>query len=91
MRRFALLAAAAAILSVGAVLPSNAEAGYYRIGETGYTGIIIAGVLVGSTRTIASAGTAIVGTVEVSSLPAATTRCLPPTERFAEQMSELDR
>ena len=36
MRRFALFAAAAAILSVGIVLPSNAEAGCYRMGETGY-------------------------------------------------------
>jgi hypothetical protein len=36
MRRFALFAAAAAILSVGVVLPSSAEAGCYRIGETGY-------------------------------------------------------
>ena len=36
MRRFALFAAVAAILSVGAVLPSNAEAGCYRLGETGY-------------------------------------------------------
>jgi len=36
MRRFALFAAVAAILSVGTVLPSNAEAGCYRMGETGY-------------------------------------------------------
>ena len=36
MRRFALFAAVAAILSVGAVLPSNAEAGCFRMGETGY-------------------------------------------------------
>ena len=36
MRRFALFAAVAAILSVGTVLPSNAEAGCYRLGETGY-------------------------------------------------------
>lgn len=36
MRRFALYAAVAAILSVGAVLPSNAEAGCIRLGETGY-------------------------------------------------------
>ncbi len=36
MRRFALIAAIAAILSVGAILPSNAEAGCYRLGEAGY-------------------------------------------------------
>jgi hypothetical protein len=36
MRRLALFAAVAAILSVGTVLPSNAKAGCYRMGETGY-------------------------------------------------------
>jgi hypothetical protein len=36
MRKFALLAVVAAILSVGVALPSNAEAGCYRLGETGY-------------------------------------------------------
>ncbi len=36
MRRFALFAAVAAILSVGVVLPSSAEAGCYRLGGTGY-------------------------------------------------------
>jgi hypothetical protein len=36
MRRFALLAVVAAVLSVGAVMPSGAEAGCYRMGETGY-------------------------------------------------------
>ncbi len=36
MRKLALLAAAAMILSVGAVWPGSAEAGCYRLGETGY-------------------------------------------------------
>jgi len=36
MRRLALLAAFAAILSIGAVMPGPAEAGCYRLGETGY-------------------------------------------------------
>jgi hypothetical protein len=36
MRKFALLSAVAAILSVGTMLPSNAVAGCYRLGETGY-------------------------------------------------------
>ncbi len=36
MRRFALSAVVAAVLSIGAVLPSNAYAGCYRLGETGY-------------------------------------------------------
>jgi len=36
MRRFALLAAVAAALSAGTMLPSRAEAGCYRLGETGY-------------------------------------------------------
>ncbi|MGE5156663.1 MAG: hypothetical protein ACM3OF_00820 [Gemmatimonas sp.] len=36
MRRFALLVGAAVILSVGVALPSRAEAGCYRLGETGY-------------------------------------------------------
>ena len=34
MRRVALLAAAATILSVAAILPSSAEAGCYRLGES---------------------------------------------------------
>ncbi|UFZ07990.1 hypothetical protein LQG66_17545 [Bradyrhizobium ontarionense] len=65
MRSFALLAVSAAILSVGTILPSNAEAGCHRLGETGY-GIVIVGGRVGSTRTIASSGTAIVGTVDIA-------------------------
>jgi hypothetical protein len=36
MRRFALLAAVAAALSVGMMVPTSAEAGCYRMGETGY-------------------------------------------------------
>jgi hypothetical protein len=36
MRRYALLAAVAAILSIGVALPNKAEAGCYRLGETGY-------------------------------------------------------
>lgn len=37
MRRFAMLAAVAAALSAGTMmLPSSAEAGCYRLGETGY-------------------------------------------------------
>lgn len=36
MRRLTLLAAVAAILSVGVVLPTSAQAGCYRLGETGY-------------------------------------------------------
>ena len=37
MRRFAMLAAVAAALSAGTmILPSSAEAGCYRLGETGY-------------------------------------------------------
>ncbi len=36
MRKVALLAAVAAIMSVGTVLPSSAQAGCYRVGETGY-------------------------------------------------------
>jgi hypothetical protein len=36
MRRFALFAAVAAILLAGAVLPTSADAGCYRLGETGY-------------------------------------------------------
>lgn len=36
MRSLALLAAVAAILSVGVVLPTSAQAGCYRLGETGY-------------------------------------------------------
>jgi hypothetical protein len=36
MRRFALFAVVAAILSIGTVLPSNAGAGCFRMGETGY-------------------------------------------------------
>ena len=35
MRRFVLLAVAA-ILSLGVLLPSAAQAGCYRLGETGY-------------------------------------------------------
>ncbi|MBP1065265.1 hypothetical protein ACVIWV_003011 [Bradyrhizobium diazoefficiens] len=36
MRNIVLLAAAAAILSIATVFPSSAEAGCYRLGETGY-------------------------------------------------------
>lgn len=36
MRRSALFAIVAAILSIGTVLPSYAQAGCYRLGETGY-------------------------------------------------------
>ena len=36
MRKSAMLAVAAAMMSVAAVLPSRAEAGCYRLGETGY-------------------------------------------------------
>ena len=75
MRRFALPAAVAAILSRGAVLPSNAYAGCYRLGETAITSIDIAGVRVGSIRTTASAGTAIAGTIDIYSLLAARRRC----------------
>ncbi len=54
------------------------------------TGIVTAGVPVGSTRTIASAGTAIVGTVDIS-CPLAANDAVSATERIAEQISELDR
>ena len=36
MRKLVLLAAVAAILSGGIMLPSAAEAGCFRLGETGY-------------------------------------------------------
>jgi hypothetical protein len=36
MRRFALLAAVAVIVSVGIAMPSAAQAGCFRLGETGY-------------------------------------------------------
>jgi hypothetical protein len=36
MRKLAMLVAAIAILSIGALFPTKAEAGCYRWGETGY-------------------------------------------------------
>ncbi len=36
MRKYALFAAVAAIVAVGAVAPTSAMAGCYRFGETGY-------------------------------------------------------
>ena len=36
MRKLAMFVAAIAILSVGALVPTKAEAGCYRLGETGY-------------------------------------------------------
>jgi len=36
MRKLAWLAAVAAILSIGALWPTAAQAGCYRLGETGY-------------------------------------------------------
>ncbi|WP_155253559.1 hypothetical protein [Bradyrhizobium japonicum] len=36
MRKFALFAAVGAIVAVGALTPTRAEAGCYRLGETGY-------------------------------------------------------
>ena len=36
MRKFALLAVAAATLSIAALASSGAQAGCYRLGETGY-------------------------------------------------------
>ena len=47
------------------------------------TGIAIAGVPALSTRTIASAGTAFVGTIDISSLPAASD-AVSAAERVAE-------
>ena len=76
MRRFALPAAVAAVLSIRAVLSSNAYAGCFRLGERlAIIGIDIAGVRVGSIRTIVPAGTAIAGTIDIYSLLAARRRC----------------
>ncbi|MGT2501100.1 hypothetical protein ACVOMS_10305 [Bradyrhizobium guangxiense] len=36
MRKFAMFAAVAGIVAIGAVAPTSAMAGCYRLGETGY-------------------------------------------------------
>lgn len=71
MRRFALFAAAAAILSVGIVLPAMPRPAAIEWARLVITGIVIVWGPAGSTRTIASAGTAFVGTIDISSPPAA--------------------
>ena len=67
MRRLPMLLVATAALSTIVLLPTNADAGCYRLGETGYhwyrfcLGSVL--VLPFSTHTSASAGMATAGTV----------------------------